>query len=661
MGVRTDFPRRVRTIEHLWIPMSDGTRLAARMWLPEDAEDDPVPAILEYVPYRKGDAFAVRDTHHHPYFAGHGYASVRLDLRGSGDSEGIMFDEYLPLEQEDGVEAIAWLAEQPWCTGKVGMIGISWGGFNGLQIAARRPPELGAVISMCASDDRYSDDVHYVGGCVLGVDMLAWAATMLTLCAMPPDPSAVGDNWRATWMERMESTPSMVEAWLTHQRRDDFWRQGSVCEDYAAIEAPVYAVGGWPDGYTNAVPRLVEGLPGPKKGLIGPWSHAFPQDGEPGPAIGFLQECLRWFDHWLKGADSGIMEEPALRAWMQDPVAPATYYAERPGRWVTEPAWPPPGNEEQVWPLEGDFPLEHRSHESTGADGGAWCAEGGEGDWPGDQRAEDERSLAFTFEPLDRRLEILGLPEVELELSADRPQALVAVRLCAVDDDGASLLITRGMLNLTHRDGHAEPEPLEPGQRYPVKVRLDVIGQAVPAGQRLRVSISTVYWPWLWPSPEPVTLTVHEGRLLLPVRPVREEGEPAAFGPPEWAQPLEVETIEPGRTRREHREDPETGLREIEFEWNVGGHRRLVKAGTEMLDTNVTTYRITEGDPTSAEVEVHAVTGLGRGEWQTRVETESRMRSTDKEFLVSQRLNAFEGEEQVYSRVWELTFPRDGV
>jgi putative CocE/NonD family hydrolase len=641
--------------------MSDGTRLAARMWLPEDAEENPVPAILEYIPYRKGDAFAQRDTHHHPYFAGYGYAAVRLDLRGSGDSDGIMLDEYLPLEQDDGVEAIAWLAEQPWCTGKVGMIGISWGGFNGLQIAARRPPELGAVVSMCASDDRYSDDVHYVGGCVLGVDMLAWAATMLTLCAMPPDPSAVGEGWHETWMARMQDTPAMVEAWLTHQRRDEYWGQGSVCEDYAAIEAPVYAVGGWADGYSNAIPRLIEGLPGPKKGLIGPWSHAFPQDGEPGPTIGFLQECLRWFDHWLKGIDNGITEEPVLRAWMQDIVAPATHYAERPGRWVTEEAWPPPGYEEQVWSLQGDFPLEHRSVASTGADGGAWCPDGGEGDWPAEQSAEDERSLTFTLEPLEQDLEILGFPEVELALSMDRPQALLAVRLNAVAPDGASLLITRGLLNLTHRESHADPEPLEPGRRYDVRVRLDAIAQAIPAARRLRVAISTVYWPWAWPSPEPATLTLHEGRLLLPVRPARDEPEPPPFGPPEWAQPLAAETIEPGRSRREHRFDRETGLREIEFEWNVGGHRRLVEAGTEMLDTNVTIYRITDHDPTSAEVEVHTTTGLGRGEWQTRVETESRMSSTTTEFMVSQLLKAFEGGEQVYSRAWELKFPRDNV
>jgi uncharacterized protein len=661
VSVRTLFPRRVRRIDHTWIPLSGGTRLAARIWLPEDAERDPVPAILEYLPYRKGDAFAARDPRHHHYFAGHGYAGVRVDLRGSGDSDGILIDEYLPQEQEDALEVIAWLADQPWCTGALGMIGISWGGFNGLQVAARRPPALRAVISMCASDDRYADDVHYLGGCVLGVDMLQWAATMLTLCAQPPDPAAVGEGWRATWLERMQRTPAMVEAWLAHQRRDGYWRQGSVCEEYGAIEAAVYAVGGWADGYSNAVPRLVAGLPGPHKGLIGPWSHAFPQDGQPGPAIGFLQECLRWWDHWLKGIDTGVMDEPPLRLWMQDAVAPATHHAQRPGRWLTAPAWPPPDLDWQELALEGGFPLRHRSVESTGADAGAWCPDGGAGDWPGDQQAEDARSLCFTFSPLEEVLEILGFPELVLAASADRPSALVAVRLCSVAPDGTSLLVTRGLLNLTHRHCHAEPRPLEPGRRYDIRVRLDAIAQVVPAGHRLRVAISTAYWPWAWPSPEPVTLTLHDGRLVLPVRPPSGDPDPPPFGRPEWAPPLEVEVLRAGETRRAHRHDPATGAHEIEFEWDVGGRRRLVEAGTEMDDTNETTYRIVDGDPLSAAVEVRCSSALDRGDWRTRVETHSRMTCTATRYLVTQRLDAFEGERAVYARSWELELPRDGA
>ena len=561
--------------------------------------------------------------------------------------------------------------------GAVGMIGLSWGGFNGLQVAARRPPSLRAIVSMCASDDRYADDVHYVGGCVLAVDMLPWAATMLTLCAMPPDPAAVGDGWRATWFARMIDTPAYIEAWLAHQRRDAYWRHGSVCEDPARIEAAVYAVGGWSDGYSNAVPRLVQALPGPSKGLVGPWSHAFPQDGRPGPAIGFLQECVRWFDHWLKGLDTGIMDEPKLRAWIQEPVAPAGSHSQRPGRWVAEPAWPPPLATPQAWALAPDelrgpgtapvaeVALRHRSSEATGVDAGAWCAEGGGGDWPVDQRAEDGRSLTFTSAPLDGRLEILGFPELELTVSADRPAALVAVRLCSVAPDGASLLITRGLLNLTHRDGHAEPRPLEPGRRYDVRVRLDAIGQAISAGHRLRVAVSTSYWPWAWPSPEPATLTVHTGpasRLLLPVRaPRAEDDELAPFGVPEWAQPLAVETLRTGETTRRHGHDLATGAHELCFEWDVGGHRRLVEASTEMDDAHVTTYRIVDGDPLSAAVRVRCSSALGRGAWRTRVETDSHKTATATEFLVTHQLEAYEGDERVYARSWSLGFPRDGV
>ena len=223
------------------------------------------------------------------------------------------------------------------------MIGISWGGFNGLQVAARRPPQLGCVISLCSTDDRYADDVHYMGGALLGIDMLAWASTMLAYNARPPDPEIVGEaRWRELWLERLHETPPWIEDWVSHQRRDAFWKQGSVCDDYAAIEVPVYMVGGWNDAYTNAIPRFLANARGPRKGLIGPWSHNYPEVGTPGPAIGFLQETLRWFDHWLRDRETRIMQEPQLRVWMQEWAPPSPRHAHRDGRWVTEPAWPSP-------------------------------------------------------------------------------------------------------------------------------------------------------------------------------------------------------------------------------------------------------------------------------------------------------------------------------
>jgi len=293
-----ELPRRVREIENLLIPMGDGVRLAARVWLPPDADASPVPAILEMIPYRKRDGTAARDAMIHPYLAGHGYACLRVDIRGSGDSEGVLLDEYLEREQQDAVEAIEWIARQPWCTGRVGMMGISWGGFNSLQVAARRPPQLGAIITLCSTDDRYADDAHYMGGCLLTENM-TWGSAIFAHAALPPDPELVGPDWRRLWLQRLEAHHPWIERWLAHQRRDDYWRQGSVCEDYAAIACPVYAIGGWADAYTNAVPRLLQHLKVPRKGLIGPWAHAFPHLASPGPAIGFLQEALRWWDQWL--------------------------------------------------------------------------------------------------------------------------------------------------------------------------------------------------------------------------------------------------------------------------------------------------------------------------------------------------------------------------
>jgi len=255
---RDEFPRTIRHQEHLQIPVRDGIRLAARMWSPEDAEHDPVPAILEFIPYRKRDGTRQRDELHHPYFAGHGYACLRVDLRGSGDSEGVLVDEYLEQELTDGEDVIAWIAEQPWCDGSVGMMGISWGGFNGLQLAARRPPALGAIITVASTDDRYGDDVHYMGGCLLG-DNLSWASTMFAFNSLPPDPELV-PQWRERWHERLEGSGLWLETWLRHQHRDDYWRHGSVAGHYDAIEVPVMAVSGWADGYTNAVFRLLENL-----------------------------------------------------------------------------------------------------------------------------------------------------------------------------------------------------------------------------------------------------------------------------------------------------------------------------------------------------------------------------------------------------------------
>jgi len=660
--VRTEFPRRVREIEHTWMPLADGTRLAARIWLPEDAEDDPVPAILEFLPYRKTDGTAIRDAARQPYLAGFGYAAVRVDLRGTGESDGILTDEYTEQEHEDALQVLAWLRAQPWCDGALGMWGISWGGFNSLQIAARRPPGLGAIVTLCSTDDRYADDVHYRGGCVLGLDMLHWASSMLTWNARPPDPRLYGEGWREAWLERLDTLSPWTEHWLGQQRRDGYWQHGSVCEDYAAIECPVYAVGGFADGYTNAVPRLLAGLSAPRKGLVGPWAHAFPDDALPGPSIGFLQECVRWFDHCLKGAENGVMDEPMLRVWMQDSVEPRPQYGLRPGRWVAEPEWPSPHVGRRVWELPLDGSRSLLGIQSCGTEAGVWTSEGQSADLAGDQRADDALSLAFDSEPLAEPLEILGFPEVALDVAVDQSSALVAVRLCDVFPDGTSALVTRGVLNLTHRESHEHPSALEPGRRYEVRVPLDFMAYSFPPGHRLRVAVSPTYWPWAWPSPEPVTLTLHAGRVELPERPPRSEDAVLPdFEEPEHSAPLRVQSVAAGPGGRSLRRDLAAGLVEQVFDWDLGGSQRLVDIDLETSDASRTVYSIREGDPLSASVRFHATSGMGRGDWRVRSEVTSAMTADAQAFHVTTLLEVYEGAARIFTRTWAQRFPRDLV
>lgn len=676
MHTVTTLPYEVEETEHLWIPMSDGIRLAARLWRPVLSGREPVPGVLEMIPYRKRDLTAQRDSINHPYMAGYGYACLRVDLRGSGDSEGVLIDEYLERELCDAEEVLAWMAAQPWCTGRTGMMGISWGGFNALQVAARRPPGLGAIITVCSSDDRYADDVHYMGGCLLS-DNLSWASTMFAYTSCPPDPAVVGDRWREIWLGRLQHSGLWLEQWLRHQRRDAYWQRGSVNEDYSAIECAVLAVSGWADGYSNAVFRLLSGLPGPVRGLIGPWSHKYPHLGQPGPPIGFLQEAVTWWDHWLKDKrDNGAMDGPALTIWMQDTVRPATSYKHRPGRWVGEPSWPSPRIVETRYPLgvnriagPGDSPeptteMTVQSPLSVGQFAGKWCSYNAPPDMPYDQREEDGGSMVFDSDPLPERLEVLGAPLVELVLSADRPVAMVAVRLSDVAPDGEATRVSYGMCNLNHYGGSDAPQPLEPGERHRVTVQLNGMAQAFPAGHRLRISLSTSYWPLVWPSPEPVRLTVDPGHssLVLPVRPVGvDAADPVPrFDEPEGAAPIVVTQEQPGQQV-----------------WNVS--RNLVDLSgvlTVVKDLGVVrfndidllvTRRVDErysfvgADFSSVRGETNWTMGFGRGDWQVQTRTQTVLTSTPTDFHVYAELDAYEGGRRVMSKTWNTTIPRDCI
>ncbi len=665
-------PYDVTVDEHVWITVSDGTRLAAKIWRPVSSDREPVPGLLEYIPYRKRDLTAIRDSIHHPYLAGHGYACVRVDMRGTGESEGVLTDEYLEEEQRDAEDVLAWLAEQPWCTGELGMFGISWGGFAALQVAARKPPNLKAIAISSFTDDRYADDFHYMGGCMLS-DNLAESGTMFAYSTLPPDPALVGERWRDMWRERVEAAGPWVDTWLHHQRRDTYWSHASVNESYADVQCPVLATSGWADGYSNAVARLLAHVDVPRKGLIGPWSHKYPHLGEPGPAIGYLQELVRWWDHWLKGVDNGVLDGPMLVTWMQDSVPPSTSYHQRPGRWVGEVEWPSPNVRPVVFPLArhrlgkpgesvAGVELTVQSPLSVGQFAGKWASYNAPPDLPYDQREEDGGSLVFETEPLAEDLEILGTPRVTLDIAADRPVAMVAVRLSDVLPDGRATRVTYGLLNLTHRDGHEQPEPLVPGERYRVAVDFNTVAQRFPAGHRIRLSVSSSYWPLAWPPPEPVRLSVRTGssELTLPVREAGEAEPVIEFGEPEGARPIETTQVRPGK----HAWTVSRDLVRYESALDIvkdAGTIAFSDHGLEVTRCANERYSWVADDFETVGGVTEWTMGFSRGDWEATTVTRQELTCTRTEFHLHARLDAYEGSERVMSRNWRRTIPRDCV
>ncbi len=658
--------------EHLWITLSDGCKLGARLSLPDGALEAPVPAILEYIPYRKRDGTRGRDEPMHGYYAVHGYAAIRVDMRGSGESDGHLADEYLLQEQDDALEVIAWIAAQPWCDGAVGMQGKSWSGFNALQVAARRPPALKAIITTFSTDNRYTDDIHFMGGCLLN-DNLWWGNIMLAYQARPLDPQLVGPTWRERWLERIETLPFFPSLWLEHQRFDDYWKHGSVCMDFGAITCPVLAIGGWTDSYTNAVPRLLEGLTVPRLGIIGPWGHIYPHDGVPGPAIGYLQEAVRWWDHWLKGEATGIMDEPMLRAYVQDYVPPEGTRTFTPGRWVGEAVYPSANIGPHRLYLQPDRGLGSetsggtefsiRSPQSHGKAAGEWMGAGCPGEHPTDQRLDDGGALVFDTPVLEQDISILGAARLHLEVAADAPVAQLAVRISDVAPDGRATRVTYQVLNLTHRDSHETPTSLEPGRFYGVDVTFNAAGHRFQPGHRIRLAIATAYWPIVWPAPYPATLTIRTGKSLLEL-PVRQsEGPRVEFLPPARGPLTPMTRVAPGLIRRFTTQDHVTGNNTYVTESEGGvfgeGVIRFDEIDTTIAHSLRRELTIRDDDPLSARYVLTQSYDMGREGWRTLIKTQSEMHSDRESFFLSGSVTAYEDGIAVAERRWTEIIARD--
>ncbi|QPM92372.1 CocE/NonD family hydrolase [Pseudooceanicola algae] len=655
-------PRPITETEDLRIALSDGCHLSARLWMPKDAASDPVPVILEYIPYRKRDGTAARDALMHPYFAAHGYAAVRVDIRGSGDSDGLLEDEYSAQELSDACEVIAWLAAQPWCSGSVGMMGKSWGGFNCLQTAALRPPALKAVVTVCSAADRFADDIHYKGGCLLG-ENFGWGTLMLSYMARPPDPTLRPD-WREEWLKRLDGLEYLAPRWTEHQARDDYWKHGSVCEDYAAIAAPVLAFGGWADNYMNTVPKLVGNLSVPCKGIIGPWGHQYAHTAEPGPQIGFLQEALRWWDRWLKDVPNGAENDPDMRSYMLDSAAPDACTPHRAGHWVATPDWrnrpqkttrlhlTDAGLGDEAAPLSATV----QTPQHLGLFAGEFFPLGQNAELPGDQAPDDALSTCFDGAPLDAPMALLGAADLHLRLTSDAPRAHLVARLCDVAPDGSSVRIAHGMMNLCHRDDTSAPADVPTDGPFDVVLRLDHMAYRLAAGHQLRIALSTTYWPFIWPTPTATRLTLHSGHLALPLHSGGTDDE-WQFPAPESAAPWRFRQHSPADASRRIDHDLITGQRSLIVTEDSGDAEDL-DHGLISGETSTERWTITPDAPLSAKAEITWEQRLSRGDWGVRIQVEAQMQADGDTFSLKARLRAFENEQEIYARDYDEPVPR---
>ena len=525
------------------IPMPDKVRLAANLFFPENAAPgERFPALLEYLPYRKDDWSVERDYGLHAYFVLHGYVVARVDIRGTGASEGRQPDrEYSDQEQEDGMAVIDWLSRQPWSNGNVGMMGISWGGFNSIQLAMRRPPALKAILAVDATDDLFHDDIHYIDG-MMHADEFELSMDLTN--GLSPAPDFPIDE--ATLAARFDAPPWFL-IYLQHQRDGAFWRRASLRSDYSSIQIPVFLIGGFLDGYRDSIPRMMANLRVPVKAIVGPWNHTFPHDAEPGPEIEWREKAVRWWDQWLKGRDTGILREPRLDVYLRHAYPPGLTLAEIPGEWRSEAAWPPADQRQEVYYFAPNHSLARepaakgahvlRCVPSSGIEAGFWWGELTE-----DQRPTDAQSLVYDTEPLAEEIALLGMPRAVVSATSMARLANWFVRLEDVAPGGEVTMVTGGGLSGAQRDSSSEPRALEVAHVYDFNVPLHFTSWVFPKGHRIRVAVSNALWPMIWPTPYALSTTLHLGeadgsRIVLPIVP-REVPARPSFHAPEPAQAL---------------------------------------------------------------------------------------------------------------------------
>lgn len=635
----------------VFLVVRDGTRLAVTLYLP--AGDGPFPAVLESVPYRKDDDCTARDWVTFTYLAERGFAGVRLDIRGSGASEGIISDEYPMQEQEDALDVLRWIADQDWCTGRVGMWGISWGGFSALQTAMLQPPELGAICAVHATHDRFACDVHYTGGSLHLAESLDWPGSMVPLNALPPDPDIVGDGWYDMWMDRLENTPQWLPTWLRHQHRDQYWLHGSPCSDYPSINAPTLLIGGWLDPYVDGILAMLEHLDAPRRAIIGPWGHFRPSTGVPSPTYDHLDLMARWFGHHLRGDANGAMDEPLATVFVRS--APP-YDAERvTGYWRAEPTWPP--TDGTTWTL----PFSDLNHDQTTWNGPQWVGSHApfwdRGGWGSEPDPSSEAALFFETAPLAEPVEILGTPEIDALVVVDTAVGLIAARLLVVTPQGEAHLICRGSRNLAFRDSLSSPSPVVPGSQITVRFPLQAASAIIPAGWRLRLALAGADFPVAWPPGQRFTLQVDPGQsqLLLPIVPVRSDAYNLTFTEDHQAMDSSVEVLESESAWSVTRNgDVTTFHKEVAASEIQPERADLQYENRQRIDISVADL-----DPASIDARTRAEVSLHRPGWHVQTAGVVEITADAGAFYLTIELTARHNGLEIWSRQWRDVIDRE--
>ncbi len=640
----------VRIDRRVWVPMEDDTRIALTLYLPDAPGDGPFPAVLESLPYRKDDDCLARDHETYVYMAERGIAGVRIDIRGTGASTGVILDEYVAQEQRDNLAVMEWLEGQDWCSGNLGMWGISWGGFSALQAAMLRPPQLKAIVAMHATHDRFASDVHYTGGSLHAAEQLDWPGSMVSTNALPPDPEIFGDGWFDEWMRRLENTPQWPFEWLRHQSRDDYWLHGSPCADYRSIQCPTLLVGGWLDGYVDGMAALAEHLICPTRTVIGPWGHDRPAGGSVRPTLDHFDLMARWFGHHLRGDRNGVMEDlPPVAVYIRtglpndgDAVA---------GFWRSEQAWPPDDAEDLV------LALSDLHHDSVVWSGPQWVGSHAPfwdrgGFDTRDSREDDAVSMRFETDPLTESIEILGTPVLQATVTTDSEEGLISARLIAIDPEGNNHLVGRASRNLAFPRDLSEPVTPVPGEPFEVSVPLWVTSQVIPAGWRLRLALSGADFPIAWPPSKRFTLTIDpdRSRLVLPIVPERGQDRILAIPP---AADLPDSPTETTRYDSAWSVTKETGAAVY----------RAEKGGTEVQPTLTYdtdqwwTVSVDDDDPATTVGHTWSRSALRRPGWDVSAEGSIHIEGGDS-FLVTIDLVAHHNGEEVFRRTWAESIPR---